>query len=269
MNLYPPLKNMSISQRFGVNPQSYIKFGDYGHNGIDIPASEGTDLFSPITGEITEVNWHPTGYGLFYRIKNSFFEVITAHLKENYLPIGSKVTAGQLIGKTGNTGNSSGPHLHFGVRIAGMSNPQISNYSDPVWYLNNEDPDISRLQKELDKCRENDDTKTDQIEKLLGQISESKHALERVEGERNTFRKERDQALQDLHSAINGGDSGNNGPGPDPIQPSTPDLGKPVVSKPSGVLPQTPPAQEIQPDALVELIKKIWNHIKTFFLRAL
>lgn len=202
MKLFAPLKVMVISQNFGMNPQNYIKFGDYGHNGIDLRCIEGTDLFSPIDGEITEVGWQPTGYGLFYRIKNDFFECILAHLKENYLAKGSKVIKGQLIGKTGNTGNSTGPHLHFGVRIAGMSNPQISNYSDPIWYLNREDLDIARLQKELDNCRQNGDTQIVQIEKLQNDLEQIGRSLAQAEIDREVLRKERDQTFLNVDNSL-------------------------------------------------------------------
>lgn len=108
-------KELGYSQLFGENPQDYAKFGLKGHNGIDIPVSTGTKLTSCINGTVTETLNDTTGYGIYVKIENEYCGVLYAHLKDFSLKVGDKVKAGDFVGFSGNTGNSTGSHLHFGV----------------------------------------------------------------------------------------------------------------------------------------------------------
>jgi hypothetical protein len=58
----------------------------------------------------------PPGFGNYIELYGAGFRTIYAHLKQATVPNGSRVTVGQQIGISDNTGNSSGPHLHFGVK---------------------------------------------------------------------------------------------------------------------------------------------------------
>jgi murein DD-endopeptidase MepM/ murein hydrolase activator NlpD len=89
------------------------------HQGIDIPAPTGTLVFATGQGQVkkaaTEEGWgklvvieHDGGYTTVY-----------AHLDEIGVEAGAKVTVGQVIGKVGNTGQSTGSHLHYEVRKNG------------------------------------------------------------------------------------------------------------------------------------------------------
>lgn len=104
-----------LTQLFGANPQDYAKFGLRGHNGIDYAINTGTDLFSCLNGVVIEAQNDRYGYGDYIKIENDSCGVIYAHLDKILVSVGNKITAGQVIGKSGNTGNSTGPHLHFGV----------------------------------------------------------------------------------------------------------------------------------------------------------
>lgn len=108
-----------VTQRFGENYESYMKqFGIPGHNGLDIGAAEGTNVLAIATGEVQWIG-EDKDYGLYIRIFHpglrchSFY----AHLKYIAVRGGQKVGKGEIIGLMGSTGNSSGNHLHFEVRM--------------------------------------------------------------------------------------------------------------------------------------------------------
>jgi len=103
-----------ITQVWGVNQSSYAKFGLLGHNGVDYGLPLRTDILAPHNGKIVEVYYDATGYGLYIKIENTKEGSVLGHLAENHVSIGDVVTEGALIAKSGNTGNSTGPHLHWG-----------------------------------------------------------------------------------------------------------------------------------------------------------
>lgn len=98
------------------------------HAGIDLPLSEGTPLRSADAGKVVLAAW-TGGYGNYVCIQHtSTMSTCYAHLSRYAAKVGGSVSQGQVIGYSGNTGNSTGPHLHFEVRING-------NPVDPLGYL--------------------------------------------------------------------------------------------------------------------------------------
>lgn len=90
-----------------------------GHTGVDFPVPTGTKVMSSINGLVTAVRHLTYSYGKHIRIQGQGVETIYAHLSSTLARVGQRVTAGQLIGLSGSTGNSTGPHLHFEVRPPG------------------------------------------------------------------------------------------------------------------------------------------------------
>ena len=91
------------------------------HNGIDLKANY-EDVHAVLDGIITEAGWDSKGGGNYIKIKHfNRFETSYLHLSEIYYKVGERVRAGFIIGKSGNTGNSTGPHLHFAVKEFGQS----------------------------------------------------------------------------------------------------------------------------------------------------
>ena len=107
--------NHRLTQGFGENPASYKRFGLLGHNGLDYGTPTGTDILAPHSGRILEASNDPTGYGLYIKIENTTEGSVLAHLRDFVVKVGDNVAEGQLIAHSGNTGNSTGPHLHWGV----------------------------------------------------------------------------------------------------------------------------------------------------------
>lgn len=98
------------------------------HTGLDISAPRKTDLVSAQTGTIIFSNWF-AGYGKAIIIDHGGgYTTLYAHLDVISVEVGQVVKKGQSIGKTGNTGYSTGPHLHFEVRMNG-------DYVDPLTYV--------------------------------------------------------------------------------------------------------------------------------------
>jgi murein DD-endopeptidase MepM/ murein hydrolase activator NlpD len=126
-------KELGYSQYFGENPDWYKPFGMIGHNGIDIPTPTGTRLLSSINGTVTETANDIKGYGIYVKIENDVCGILYAHLREFTLRVGDKVKAGDFVGFSGNTGNSTGPHLHFSVHpIPRDRNNGYAGYIDPL-----------------------------------------------------------------------------------------------------------------------------------------
>lgn len=137
-----------ITQRFGSNPAQYAKFGLRGHNGIDFGCPTGTQIVSAADGLVIETGYDPTGYGYYIKVKHDGYLTLYAHLSQIIAKQGEQVLAGELIGLSGNTGNSTGAHLHFGVApcddngLKTQSNNGYSGYIDALsklcqWSLKN------------------------------------------------------------------------------------------------------------------------------------
>ena len=87
------------------------------HNGVDFAAGKGTDIFAPADGVVTYAGWQ-SGYGNYIKIKHEFgLETRYGHLSRIRVKKGQRVSRGQQIGDMGNTGRSTGTHLHYEVRV--------------------------------------------------------------------------------------------------------------------------------------------------------
>ena len=85
------------------------------HTGVDYACKEGTDILSVADGKVESANWGKSyGTQIVQKVEGGW--VIYAHLSKSLVKAGDMLTKGQHIGESGNTGNSSGPHLHFEMR---------------------------------------------------------------------------------------------------------------------------------------------------------
>ena len=100
------------------------------HNGVDLAAPVGTPIFAPLSGTVSANFYNDLG-GNQITINHGTYSTGYAHLvKRSNLQKGSKVKQGQIIGYTGNTGRSTGPHLHYVVRKNGSTiDPMSINYT--------------------------------------------------------------------------------------------------------------------------------------------
>jgi len=124
----PPLDGApTVTQWFGENPAMYAQFGYRGHNGIDYSAVVGTPIRAVADGTVVMVDNDPTGYGLYVRLYHKALGIYSmyGHMSKQNVVQGATVKQGDVIGLSGNTGNSTGPHLHYELRLCDAA----GNYS--------------------------------------------------------------------------------------------------------------------------------------------
>ena len=121
-----PVDVVHITQYFGntsfssANPQVY---NGRGHNGVDFRAAIGTRIKAALGGEVvgmgnTDLFRGCYSYGRWVMIKHpNGMSTLYGHLSLQVVNVGDQVTTGQVIGYSGNTGYTTGPHLHFGVYL--------------------------------------------------------------------------------------------------------------------------------------------------------
>jgi murein DD-endopeptidase MepM/ murein hydrolase activator NlpD len=90
-----------------------------GHTGVDIAAPFGTGLAASMNGVIDANGWVAVG-GLHICVQSGNLEECYYHLSAAYLPVGSPVTAGQIVAAIGLTGVTTGPHVHWETKINGQ-----------------------------------------------------------------------------------------------------------------------------------------------------
>ncbi|MEK7582190.1 MAG: peptidoglycan DD-metalloendopeptidase family protein [Patescibacteria group bacterium] len=159
-----PLSAIKITQYFGntpfatQNPQVYNRKG---HNGIDLRASTGTKVMASLSGRVvdtgnTDISCYGVSYGKWVLIEHSNgLDTLYAHLDLIKVVKNQEVETGEVIGYSGNTGYSTGPHLHFsvfaskGVHVSGPTEYKskicgtylrlpispINGYLNPLSYL--------------------------------------------------------------------------------------------------------------------------------------
>lgn len=114
---------------YPVNGRNFTQYFWYGHPGLDIALGEGSAVVAADTGTVTFAGWNIYGYGNLIVVNHgNGYETFYAHLNGISVVPGQIVYQGNVIGTSGNTGNSSGPHIHFEIRANGAQD-------DPCWYV--------------------------------------------------------------------------------------------------------------------------------------
>ena len=133
--------NYQISQTFGndlvINGvHIYKQWGLLGHNGLDYGIPTGINILAPHKGTIKEAYFDADGYGWYVKIENDVEGSVLGHMLTLLVKIGDVVNEGQVVGISDNTGNSTGPHLHWGYyRFPRDRNNGFNGYIDQTPYL--------------------------------------------------------------------------------------------------------------------------------------
>jgi hypothetical protein len=148
--LLRPLRgNFAVTQGFGENAAFYQAHPEWkirAHNGIDYGCPEGTPVYAAHDGQVGRIGFEDGGYGNFVRVNTRWGRVIDAHLDQYVVAMGQVIVAGDFIGYSGNTGCSTGPHLHHEIRLDGMENNGFNGAVDATAYETEETSPLTPLQ---------------------------------------------------------------------------------------------------------------------------
>lgn len=89
------------------------------HGGVDMSCPVGVPVTNVMAGQVTFAGYSDAGYGYLVVVENSGVQSFYGHLSQIDVQVGQVVDAGTVVGATGNTGRSTGPHLHWEVRVDG------------------------------------------------------------------------------------------------------------------------------------------------------
>lgn len=111
--------NGQINSRFGGRSNPFGGHSQENHKGLDFKGTTGDPVHATADGVVVQAG-NVGGYGKAIKIKHGFtYETLYGHLSSIDVKVGQKIRAGDSIGKLGSTGRSTGPHLHYEVRLDG------------------------------------------------------------------------------------------------------------------------------------------------------
>lgn len=119
-----PSPGAEMTSRFGGR-SSPMGIGSTNHQGVDLANAYGAPIYATAAGTVVQSGWNG-GYGRYIEIEHGYgFTTAYAHNSANYVSVGQRVEKGQQIGAVGNSGYSTGPHVHYEVKINGnVVNPE-------------------------------------------------------------------------------------------------------------------------------------------------
>lgn len=123
-----PVSGFRLTSAFGMRKHPVLKVTRM-HNGVDMACAAGTPIYATRAGTVTTASYQASGAGNYVSINHlDGFSSIYMHMTHYVVSKGQSVSQGQLIGYVGNTGISTGDHLHFGISYAGT-------YVNPLAYI--------------------------------------------------------------------------------------------------------------------------------------
>ena len=119
---YPMPNNTKVSSPFNPHRWHPIRGIYRPHYGTDFTAPIGTKVYAPANGTVLKTSYQRGGAGYYIIIKHAGgYSTVYMHLSKALVRTGQQVSQGQVIALSGNTGGSTGPHLHYEVRINGRA----------------------------------------------------------------------------------------------------------------------------------------------------
>ena len=126
-----PMKGFYAREKFGMRLHPILDIYRK-HEGIDIANDVGTPVYASANGKV-ELSGRHGGYGIMAQINHGYgFKSLYAHMSKVLVRDGQEVKRGEVIGRSGNTGLSSGPHLHYEVRLNGIAQNPSDYFFDDV-----------------------------------------------------------------------------------------------------------------------------------------
>jgi len=130
--IYPLKTNKIVSSLYGLRKDPFTRRIRF-HGGVDIATPSGTNVMATADGQVIYADWAPD-YGILIVIKHKYgYTSWYGHLSKILVKKGEIVKQGQIIGLSGNTGRTTGPHLHFEIRrFNTRKNPfEVLDFSHP------------------------------------------------------------------------------------------------------------------------------------------
>ncbi len=113
-----PIQGFHLTSEYGMRVHPVLG-GRRAHKGIDLASPTGTPVYAPADGMVGKAEWF-SSYGLYIQVEHGGdLQTRYGHLSRLNVAAGQFVHKGDLIGYVGSTGRSTGPHLHYEVRVAG------------------------------------------------------------------------------------------------------------------------------------------------------
>jgi murein DD-endopeptidase MepM/ murein hydrolase activator NlpD len=113
-----PVNDVRFTSGFGMRTNP-VEGGRRAHKGVDLAGPTGTPIHAAADGVVGRADWFG-GYGLYVALEHGGnMETRYGHMSRLNVAAGQRVHKGDVIGYIGSTGHSTGPHLHYEVRIAG------------------------------------------------------------------------------------------------------------------------------------------------------
>ncbi len=113
-----PVEGVRLTSSYGMRDHPILRQRSQ-HNGVDLAAAHGTPVYATADGRVGRANWFGS-YGNYVQIEHGgALQTRYAHLSSYTVSQGEQVRKGDLIGYIGSTGRSTGPHLHYEVRVDG------------------------------------------------------------------------------------------------------------------------------------------------------
>jgi murein DD-endopeptidase MepM/ murein hydrolase activator NlpD len=149
---YPMRSGHSITSRFGVRIHP-ITGKNRQHNGLDIRGNIGDKVISAQSGKVINASY-VDGFGRMVEVENNNSNLRTryAHLSKILVTVGQEVKPGDLLGKVGSSGASTGPHLHFEVREI-RDGRWTSIDPEPLLYAKNSKTPNKNRKSPLPSCK--------------------------------------------------------------------------------------------------------------------
>ena len=115
-----PVDGVRLSSDYGMRTHPVLG-GRRGHKGVDLAGPTGTPIRATADGVVSRAEWF-SSYGLYISLEHGgSLQTRYGHMSRLNVAAGQRVRKGDVIGYVGSTGRSTGPHLHYEVRIAGAA----------------------------------------------------------------------------------------------------------------------------------------------------
>lgn len=139
-----PIRGARFSSPFGARRDNF-------HEGVDLSAPEGTEIYAAHDGEVVYAGRGLKGYGKMIVLQAEGIATVYAHNSSNRVEAGDRVRAGQEIARVGQTGDATGPHLHFEIRVQDAKRRYVA--VDPLAFYRRVDNSLQMASADRPKRR--------------------------------------------------------------------------------------------------------------------